>query len=103
MAPWEDDGEYDDVEQRNFQFGKYCHKKTELYHKLQHYQAALAAKIYARVEKLEQKHNLSRDQDAIELLNILLDDAVWMEELYLAFKELVDRVLELVDETKKYT
>jgi len=66
-----------------YRLGRFCHLRTELFHKLHHYKYSLFRKIERKTETYDSK------ESAEVILAELLDNAGWVDECYRELKDLL--------------
>lgn len=76
---------YDKIESVTYFMGRFCHTRTKLYHKLNHFQYKLA-------EGISNKINKSSNDDKVSILEEILDDEKWISRRYREYEELKEMI-----------
>jgi hypothetical protein len=82
-----------DEEREIYNVGRFCHTRTELYHRLQHFPNAMYSKICTYFEKLDD------DVEPDAALAQILDDEDWLSKQYTRFKNLRDETMKFLSST----
>lgn len=88
---WETETENENVVYRS---GKWCHFRSKLYHRLQHYPFHLAMKIKEKIEMMKQTQSS-------KIIDDILDDKNWLAKRYNEFRSLKKQTEDFLLDLKK--
>jgi hypothetical protein len=75
-------------EQYTYNLGRFCHKRTELFHRLHHYKIRLNEQI------MEKMNSLPSSLSENEVIDTVLDDQLWINKMWKQFQGLREDALE---------
>lgn len=85
--------ESDDLPRTVFCLGRFCQKRSSVYHQLHHYKWAMLQEVKAQVEVLEHRFKKEvQQQGPAFVVKRLLEDIRFLESVYHPFKNLIENV-----------
>jgi len=85
--------EDDQLGDSKYHLGRFCHSRTQLYHKLHHFPLHIYEQVKKKVESIPGNPE--------EVVNNLLDNELWMNEIVDEFKSLLQEADEFMEDESK--